>query len=174
MIGLLLSNLLRFLVLVLVQALVLDHMDVANGYMVPCLYVLFLLLLPFELPAWALLVIGALTGLTMDFFSSTPGMHMSACVVMMFGRIHLQDLMAPRDGYEFGMRPTVSSMGIAWFITYAGLLILLHHIWLFAVEVYSFDRLGGAFLRALLSAIFTLALCLVTLFLTARPQRGRA
>ena len=41
------ANLLRFMVLLLLQVLVLDHLDVANGYMVPYLYVLFLLMLPF-------------------------------------------------------------------------------------------------------------------------------
>ena len=75
------ANLLRFMVLLLLQVLVLDHLDVANGYMVPYLYVLFLLMLPFELPEWITLPIGAFTGLVLDTFSSTPGMHMSACVV---------------------------------------------------------------------------------------------
>ncbi|MBL0127221.1 MAG: hypothetical protein IPP83_07120 [Flavobacteriales bacterium] len=37
----------------LLQVLVLDHLDIANGWMVPYLYPLFLLMLPFELPAWA-------------------------------------------------------------------------------------------------------------------------
>ncbi|MEZ4737810.1 MAG: hypothetical protein R2818_00220 [Flavobacteriales bacterium] len=48
-----LANLQRFILLVLLQVLVLDHLDVANGFMVPYLYVLFLLMLPIELPAWA-------------------------------------------------------------------------------------------------------------------------
>ena len=168
------SNILRFVALILLQALVLDHLDVANGYMVPYLYILFLLLLPFELPAWSLLLIGAVTGFCMDFFSSTPGMHMSACIVMMFGRIHLVDLIAPRDGYEFGLKPTLRSMGPAWFLTYASLLILLHHIWLFLAEIYRLDRFFDTFSRSVLSALFTLVLCLVALFLTARPARGRS
>ena len=145
MIATILANLLRFGLLMLLQVLVLDHLDVANGYMVPYLYVLFLLMLPFELPTWAQLLIGAFTGLVMDIFSSTPGMHMSACVVMMFARAHLLDLIAPREGYEYGLRPTVPRMGLAWFLTYAGLLIALHHLWLFFVEVYTFDRFSKLF-----------------------------
>lgn len=174
MIGTVLLNILRFVLLMILQVLVLDHLDVANGYMVPYLYVLFLLMLPFELPEWATLLLGALTGLIMDTFSSTPGMHMSACVVMMYARIHLLRLLAPREGYEFGMRPTIPSMGIAWFITYAGLLLLLHHLWLFYVELFRIDRFFGTFLRALLSAAFTLLLVLLAQFLTSRPDRERA
>jgi hypothetical protein len=174
MIGTIIANILRFVVLVLVQALVLDHLDVANGYMVPYLYVLFLLMLPFELPAWALLLIGAGTGGMMDYFSSTPGMHMSACTLMMFVRVRALKLLAPREGYEYGMLPSVTRMGLTWFLTYAGLLILVHHLWLFFVEVYRFDGFFSTFFRAVASAAFTLALCLLAQFLTARPERGRA
>lgn len=174
MIANLIANLSRFVVLMLVQVLVLDHLDVARGWMVPYLYVLFLLMLPFELPAWGVLVAGALTGLVMDMFSSTPGMHMSACVVMMFARIRLLPLVAPREGYEYGMRPTLPRMGITWFVTYAGLLVLVHHLWLFFVEVHRFDSFLPTLLRAVLSAVSTLALCLLTQFLTSRQERGRA
>ena len=168
------ANLLRFMVLVLLQVLVLDHLDVANGYMVPYLYVLFLLMLPFELPEWTTLPIGAATGLVLDTFSSTPGMHMSACVVMMFARIQLLRLLAPREGYEYGMRPTIPAMGITWFITYAGVLILVHHLWLFFVELFRFERFFSTFFRAVLSGVFTLVLVLLAQFLTTRPSRDRS
>lgn len=173
MIATVLANLLRFVVLVLLQVLVLDHLDVAYGFAVPYLYILFLLMLPIELPAWAQLVTGALTGLVMDLFSSTPGMHMSACVVMMYARLNLLRLLAPREGYEFGMRPTIPRMGLAWFLTYAGLLIAIHHLWLFFIELHRFDSFFSTFFRAMLSALFTLALCLLTQFLTSSPDRGR-
>ena len=173
MIATVLANFLRFIFLILLQVLVLDHLDVANGYVVPYLYVLFLLMLPIELPAWAQLIIGALTGLVMDLFSNTPGMHMSACVVMMYARLNLLRLLAPREGYEFGMRPTVPRMGLAWFLTYASLLILAHHLWLFFIELHRFDHFFGTFFRALFSAAFTLALCLLAQFLTSRPDRTR-
>lgn len=173
MIATVLANILRFLLLILLQVLVLDHLDVAYGFVVPYLYILFLLMLPIELPAWAQLVTGALTGLVMDLFSSTPGMHMSACVVMMYARLNLLRLLAPREGYEFGMRPTIPRMGLAWFLTYSGLLIMIHHLWLFFIELHRFDSFFGTFFRAVLSAAFTLALCLLAQFLTSSTDRGR-
>jgi hypothetical protein len=109
----------------------------------------------------------------MDFFSSTPGMHMSACVVMMYARLYLLRLLAPREGYEFGVRPTVPRMGLAWFMTYAGLLIVVHHLWLFLIELHRFDDILTTFLRALLSAVFTLGLSLLAQFLTSSPDRDR-
>jgi rod shape-determining protein MreD len=173
MIGTILSNLLRFALLVLLQALVLDHLDLAHGWVVPYLYVLFLLMLPLELPDWATLLVGAITGLVMDLFTSTPGMHTSACVVMAYVRIWMLRLLRPRDGYEFGRRATIGDMGIAWWLTFAGVLILVHHLWLFFVEVYRFSDLGRTFLRALISALFTLALCLLAQALLSRAARTR-
>ncbi len=174
MIGTITANILRAIVLVLLQVLVLDHLDLLNGYVVPYLYVLFLLMLPFELPAWALLLIGAATGFTIDLFSNTPGMHMSACTVMSFARIHLLRAMAPREGYEFGTRPTIADMGFTWAVTQAGVLILIHHMWLFSVELFRWDRIGEVLLRTLLSTLLTLVLCLLAQLLVARSQPGRA
>ncbi|HPF89423.1 MAG: rod shape-determining protein MreD [Flavobacteriales bacterium] len=173
MIGTILGHILRFLAMILLQVLVIDHLDVLNGLMVPYLYIFFLLMLPVEMPAWAQLAIGAVTGLVMDFFASTPGMHMSACVVMMYGRLYVLRLLSPREGYEFGSRPTVMRMGFPWYITYAGLLILLHHLWLFFVELHRFDAFFFTFLRAVLSAVFTFALCLLAQFLTSGQERDR-
>ena len=124
-------------------------------------------------PAQPSIAQAALTGLIMDMFSSTPGMHMSACTLMMFARIHLTRLLAPREGYEYGMVPSVASMGMAWFLTYAGTLVLIHHLWLFFVEIGRAGPFFSTFFRALLSGIFTLGLCLLAQFLTTRPDRRR-
>lgn len=174
MIGTILANLLRFVVLVLLQVFLLDRMELLNGYMVPYLYVLFLLMLPFEVPAWGAMLIGFMTGVVMDAFSDTPGMHASACVLMMFVRTYVLRLLSPREGYEYGLSPTVVRMGLAWFTTYALLLVLVHHTWLFFIEVYRFDRFFGTFSRVILSTVFTMLLCMMAQFLSARSTRSRA
>ncbi|MBV6403857.1 MAG: rod shape-determining protein MreD [Flavobacteriales bacterium] len=174
MIATIVANLLRFVALIALQVIVLDHLDVANGWLVPHLYVLFLLMLPFELPAWALLLAGAATGALMDLLSATPGMHTTACLVMMYVRSPWQRLIAPREGYEFGMRPDLRHMGLSWTLTYAGVLVLVHHLWLFFFELHRFDRAGGTFLRAVGSAAFTLVLVLLGQLLMRSERRQRA
>lgn len=174
MIGTIASNLLRVLGFVLLQALVIDHMDLANGWITPYLYVLALLLLPFDTPAWATLLAGFGTGYVMDLFGSTPGLHASACTVLGFLRPNVLRLVAPRDGYEFGRRPTLGHMGLAWFITHGALLILAHHIWLFYAEVYRFGDLFSTLARLLLSSVATMALCLLAQAFSTRARRVRA
>ena len=171
MIALVANNLLRALILILAQVLVLDHLDVANGWVVPYLYVLFLLMLPFSVPAWAQLFIGFGMGMAIDLFSSTPGMHTSACLVMMFARPWVLRTLAPRDGYDHGRQPTLQHMGTAWTLSTYGALVLLHHLWLFFAEVHRFDAFFSTIARALLSTLATLLLCALVQSLFARNLR---
>lgn len=171
MIATILNQVLAFVALVLMQAMVLDHLDLANGWVVPYLYVFFLIALPFNTPPWATLLLGFVLGMAMDFFTSTPGMHASACTLMAFVRLLMLRLLAPRDGYDPLKRPNVAHMGMAWYITFASVLILVHHLWLFFVEVYRFDDFLTTFLRAVMSAAATLLLCLLAQALTTRTPR---
>lgn len=173
MTGTVVRHIIHFVFLVLLQALVIDHVDLAHGWVVPYLYVLFIISLPFGTPPWATLLLGFALGMAMDFFSSTPGMHASACTVMAYGRIWMLRVLEPRDGYDAGKRPLVQHMGISWYMIFAGVLVLLHHLWLFFVEVYWFNDFFPTLLRALMSAAATLLLCLLAQALTAREARPR-
>ena len=79
------KNIIRFVVLILVQVLVLNHINFF-GYLDPYLYVLFILMLPFEIPGWMLLISAFLLGLGIDLFSGTSGIHTAASVFMAFCR----------------------------------------------------------------------------------------
>ena len=173
MISEILSHSIRFLVLMLIQVFILDHIDLADGMAVPYLYVLFLLMLPFDIRHPTLMLIAFGTGLVMDMFSNTPGMHTSACVLLAFVRPYLLRSIAPRDGYEFGLTPQLQDMGLTWFLTYVGIMVFIHHLWLFYVEVYMLDRFFQTLLRVIFSSIFTVLICLLAQFLSFSPSRRR-
>ncbi len=166
------TNGLRFLFLVLLQGLVLDRVEL-GGFVDPYLYVLFLLMLPFETPDWLGLILAFILGICVDVFSDTLGMHASASVTLAFIRPFVLRAMEPREGYETGMRPTIGRMGFGWIFSYAGLLILIHHVWLHFVEVFRFERFFMTLWRSLLSASLTLSLVLLVQFLMVRPARRR-
>lgn len=162
---------LRFVGLILVQGLILKNMEI--GYMInPFLYVLFIIQLPFELPAWIGLVLAFALGFFVDLFYGTMGMHMAACTLLGWARPAVLRFMVPRDGYEFGQQPTIQDMGRMWFLSYAAILIFIHHFLLFYIEIFSFREVGMTLLRVLLSTAATLTLVVVTQFLFYRtPQR---
>lgn len=168
-----LKHIARFIGLVLIQALVIDNIELGtmSTYMNPFLYILFILMLPFEIPAWLLLIIAMITGLTMDIFSNTQGMHASACVAMAFARSLILNMLQPREGYDFGSRPTMRSMGFSWFVVYASSLVVVHHLWLFAVEVFRFDEFHVTLLKTVLSASFSLILITLAQLLMSKPRQ---
>lgn len=147
-------NIVRFLVVVLFQVLVMDNVMI-SGYMIPYVYLLFIILLPFETPRWLQLVVGFILGMTVDLFSHTPGMHTAATLLMAFARPYLLDLLAPRDGYEPETYPRIHYYGFSWFLKYTLLMVVIHHLALFYLEVFQLKDFLSTLLRVILSSILS-------------------
>lgn len=100
-------------------------------------------------------------GLTIDMFQNTPGMHASACLVIAYLRPGWLKMIAPRDGYETDAQPGIRKFGFIWYITYASVLVLVHHFTLFFLEVFRFSEFFDTLLRIVLSSVLTLLLIIV-------------
>lgn len=162
-------NIIRFFVLVLVQVLVVKNIELGR-FINPFVYVLFILLLPFETPKWLLLVVSFFLGITIDMFYDTSGMHAAACVLMAYVRPGILKLFSPRDGYEFGTQPSIQYLGIPWFLSYAGILVVIHHLVLFYIEIFRFSEFFSTFFRVIVSSIFTLLLVVISQYLFQRKK----
>jgi rod shape-determining protein MreD len=160
-------NIERFVLLVLFQILILNNIHF-SGYINPYFYVLFILLLPFETPKWLLIFLSFLTGLTIDFFSDSMGMHSAASVFMAYFRPYVLGIIVPRDTYEAGTYPQMNYYGFTWSLRYATILIFVHHFVLFFAEVFSFSGLLHTLLRIILSTLFTLILVLTSQFFMSK------
>ena len=167
MIKLLGRNIIRFMVLVLVQILVLNNIQV-SGYIVPHIYILFILLLPFETPRWLLLIAAFALGITVDLFTQTPGMHAAATVFIAFLRPWVLEMSAPRDGYEPGTFPRVFYYGFQWFLRYTVILVLAHHIFLFYLEIFRFTEFFSTLMRVLLSSLLSITLIMLSQYFIYR------
>jgi len=162
-------NLIRFGLLIVLQIFVLNNIQF-SGYINPYLYVLFILLYPFEFSGWFLLILGFIMGLIIDISSSTIGYHTISTVFMAYSRFHLMRLIAPRGGYESGMSPTPKSLGYKWFLKYVSILTIVHHLILFWIESFRFGDLIFATLRALASSVFTILLIVIYQLITIRKK----
>jgi len=170
MINVVSRNILRMIFLVIFQVAVLDNIQV-GGYINPYMYILFILLLPFETPKWLLLLSAFFLGLSVDMVSDTLGIHTAACVFMAFCRPGVINLISSRQEYEIGISPTVRDLGFKWFFSYALILVVAHHIPLFFLEVFSFHEFFQTLLRIGLSIIFTMFLLLLSQLITYRPKK---
>ena len=155
----------RFVLLVFLQLFVLNNIQF-SGFVNPYLYVLFIMLLPFEISGWFMLVLGFVSGLVIDIASATIGYHTIATVFLAYCRFHLLRFIAPRGGYEHGVTPALQSLGFSWFFKYASILTLAHHFVLFSVESFRFNDLLPIILRTLGSSFFTILLIFIYQLLT--------
>jgi rod shape-determining protein MreD len=157
-----------FILLILLQVLVFNNIQF-SGYVNPYIYIMFILLLPVEIPSWLLLLLSFGTGIIMDFFSGSPGMHSSATVLAGFVRPYILRTVSPRDGYESRSEPSMLNYGFRWFFAYTVLLVLVHHTALFYLEVFRFADFFRTMLRVLLSSLFTVTFIVLIEFY----RRGR-
>jgi rod shape-determining protein MreD len=162
-------NIIRFIILVLIQVFVLNNIRI-DGYINPYLYVMFILLLPFETPGWLLLISSFLIGLVVDIFTHTPGLNAAAAVFMAFSRPGIIRLLSGSKELEPGMKPGIKSMGFKWFFLYSLILILLHHLLLFYLEIFRFSEFFQTLYRALLSTLSTLILVLLVEYLFIKKE----
>lgn len=167
MIKQLVKYIVAFLLLVLIQVLILNNIQL-GGFINPYLYVLFILILPFEIPNLLLIIISFILGLSIDIFTNTLGMHIAACVFMAYLRPFVLKILAPRDGYEPETLPLVADYGFSWFLKYAAILIFAHHLFLFFIEVFRFSDLFRTLWRTISSSMFSLFLVIVSQYFYKR------
>ena len=165
-------NAIRFIGLVFVQVFLLKNITLYN-LSIPYLYILFILLLPFETPNILLFLLAFLMGITIDAFYDTPGLHASACVLLAFVRILFISITVQKDGFDNEPEPTLSIMGFRWFFTYALILTLFHHFFLFNLEVFRWSEIPYTFSRFIFSSLFTVFLMLVSGLLFFRKKERK-
>jgi hypothetical protein len=127
---LVLGNILRFLFFTLLQVSIIQYVNFGS-WCTPQLYVISALLLPFETPRIAVLLICFAQGLVIDVFYDQQGLHSGAMVFMGFLRPFVLNLIAPREGYDVLLRPSTNYMGFSWFLMYSSLLVFSHHLFYF-------------------------------------------
>jgi len=150
-------------VFILVQVYVLDKIPPLHQYIIPYLYYLFILWLPFSVSRLGLLVVGFITGMTLDYFTNTPGLHAAACLLIAYLRPFVINILTPKDPSEFNYRePSPKAMGWTPYMVYVLVLTIFHHGYLTLLEWMSF----GSFLHFLIKVVSTTAISLLLVVTT--------
>lgn len=170
----LVRNIIRFAMFILVQAYVLNKIPHLHRFVVPYIYYLFILWLPYATPRLLLLVIGFFTGLALDYFKMTPGLHAAACVLIAYVRPFVITILSPKDTTEFSHRePSPKGMGWSPYLVYALILTLLHHFYLTLLEWLQFGDILSFILKALTTTAISMLLIITTELLFPRKMKYR-
>ncbi len=166
-----LKNIIRFILLILFQILVLDTVQF-GGYIIPYVYLLFILLLPLDTNKSLLLLLAFFTGLSIDFFENTLGLHAAAVVFMAFARPGVIKFYFPTLEHTRGEEPGLSKLGITGFLKYSFTLVFLDQFLLSFLEVFSLHDFLQILSHVLINALFTTLGILITVMLFT-PQRSK-
>lgn len=165
-------HLLQFVLLMSLQILLMRNLVLwETGFCF--VYVGFILFLPIDIDKILLLVLGFISGITIDLFYDTAGVHAAATVLVAYLRPSMLKLLTPRDGYETTDNPSLPSMGWRWYLTYSVALLFVHHFTLFFLELNGFKLIGFTLAKIIASTLFTgTVLVILQMLFFERRARG--
>jgi hypothetical protein len=170
----LVKNIIRFILFILVQVFVLNQIPPLHHLINPYLYFLFILWLPFKTGRKTLMVLALATGLALDYFTKTPGLHAAPCVLIAYLRPFLINLLITQEGVEANYEePSIKSLGFGAYFMYVAVLTFMHHAFLFLLEALQFAGLWYFLGKTLLSVAISMFLILITELLFVRKQKFR-
>lgn len=160
-------NSVRFIVAVLVQVLICNHIDFM-GYINPLVYIYFILLFPFNSNRSLFLVTAFLLGLTIDMFSDTGGANAAACVIIAYIRpfvlrfafgISYEHQSVKLENTAFGQR-----------MVYIVILTFVHHFFMFLLEIFNISNILLVLRNTLFFGIFTILVITLSITLFSRKN----
>lgn len=161
-------------VLLLLQVVVFDHV-VLGGYVIPYVYVLGVLLLPFCFGRGKAMLGAFVVGLVVDLFQQSGGLHAMACVLTVYlcgplTRVFFRLSEKELEGFD----PFTAKNGRTAGLSLLLVLLLIQYLVLYWVEAGHFSALPSALGHAFLGAGATFAVSVVILSLNSvRSGRSR-
>lgn len=164
----------RFLLFLLLQALILNNVPPLHKFVSPIVYFQFLLWMPFSIGRLSLLFSGFALGFALDLFTKTPGLHASAATLVAYLRPFLISIMVPKDTRELAVgSPSWLSMGNLSYFIFTFTLTLFHHGWLVFLEWMTFANFWYFIGKVVASTLLSMLLMLVLELLFRPVRKGR-
>ena len=154
----LVNRLVMFVVLLVVQVLVLNHVWLLN-VATPLLYVYFAITFPRNTEKGEVLGWCFFLGLLIDIFSNTPGLAAGTLTLIGMTQTYLVELFVPRDSVE-NLEVSAATLGWGKFSILSGILTLIYCLLFFILEAFNFFDWQLWILRAVFSTVLTLLLML--------------
>lgn len=172
----------NFILILAVQVLLLNDVVIRsaitlNGIplFIPLIYPLIILLLPVRIAPWLALLLSMCTGLVMDMFCNTPGMHAAASVLLGYTRIGLLNLFFQQNDKNLNDAvPTLFRMGFRSFAVYLLMACTIHHLFFYTLQIWSWKQSPYILLKTVVSVIMSVLLMVIIQLLFARQSTRKS
>ena len=146
----------RYILVMVLQVLLFDQLQLW-GVCHPYIYILCLLMLPITLPHSVDMMIGALVGLVMDICCNSLGVHMAACILIMFIRPYLIGGIV-NDKDRLNEQISLRTLGVEAMVKYVVILVIIHHLAVFSLAAWSWAHIGFVLIETIVSSIITISI----------------
>lgn len=166
-------NIIRFIFFILVQVFILNTLHL-HQFIIPYIYFLFILWLPFSISRYTLLIIGFITGLTLDYFSMQIGVHAAACTLIAYARPFIINILTVKDTSEISYRePSPLSMRWMPYLIYVFILTLLHHTYMTFLQWLQFGNFIDFLIKVFTTTVISMILIITVELLFPRRMKFR-
>ncbi|HLT51493.1 MAG TPA: hypothetical protein VKZ93_06020 [Arenibacter sp.] len=146
------------MLLILVQVLIFNNLNFF-GYINPMVYILFLYWYPIREKRALFILLSFLLGLMVDWFSDTMAIHAAATVTIAYLRPMIMRFCFGVN-YEF-QNFKLTNTTKAQQITFLALLIIVHHLIFFTLEIFSFENTLLILKKVFSIGMATIIICLL-------------
>ncbi len=163
-----LSNSIRFIGLVLLQALVLNHINLF-GYLNPFAYIIWIFLFPIRKSQSLFLIASFLLGLSVDFFSDSGGVNAAATLFIAFIRLPILKAILKKSDFDY-LLFNLRALSIDKIFLYITTLTIIHHFIVFSLEYFSFSDFTTIISNTFFTSIFTILVSILGILLFVKKK----
>ncbi|NLP57337.1 rod shape-determining protein MreD [Lutibacter sp. B1] len=166
--NLLLNNTLRFIGLVLLQVLVLNHINLF-GHINPMIYIVWVFLFPVRKNKSLFLILSFLLGLTVDLFSNSGGINASATLFIAYFRLPILKAVLKKSDFDnilFNLRAIPFPKAFLFIL----ILTIIHHFIVFSLEYFSFNAYSEIIYNTILTSVFTIIISILGIILFTKKK----
>lgn len=158
------------IVILLLQILVFNKIGLGTNLIVS-IPVLFILLLPIEIPKGLLLLLAFLLGFTIDVFSDTLAFNTAGLVFSAYLRPLVLTIIQPTEGYEPGRLPSVFYFGLGKFTIYTAILTFGFEFFYYLFEIFSLSKIWMIFYESIISTLLSVVTIIILHLLFLRNKK---
>ena len=163
-----LNNTIRFISLLFLQVLILNHANIF-GHINPMVYIAWVFLYPVRKTRAMFLILSFLLGISIDFFSDSGGVNAFAITFIAYFRLPILMAVLRKSDLDYAQF-NLKSLSINKIILFISILTVIHHFIIFSLEYFSFSEFLNIISSTILTSFFTVLISFLGITLFAKKK----
>ena len=163
----------RFLFFSLLQGLVFNNFDFFDIYD-PYVCLVFIITFPIKVNKITFMMISFIFGFILDLYSNSLGINTAACLSVAFLRSYILNFVFGSFYDPHGIKLIKNYVLESTFsqkFLYITTIILIHHLILFSLEVFSFQFISLILFKTLITSLISLIFCITFIYIMIKNEK---